>query len=159
MRTAAASTTVLASTKSALVARPHSAECITQSLRVTTAAPASRNSGSEPSSEGPSTTTSKPMLRSTGTALTSTMGAPVMVSSWLRMTARFPPAENTSSAHSSRRKCSSACGMRWQFSAMAVARRKSSVTLSLPRAAARMRSSSCRDTMAHRLQGMCWVLR
>ena len=159
MLTAAASTTVLASTKSALVASPHREELITQSLRVTTAAPASRNSGREPSSAGPRTTTSKPMLRSTGTALTSTMGAPVMVSSWLRIRARFPEAENTSSAHSSRRKCSRDSGMRRQFSAMAVARRSSSVTLSLPRAAARMRSRSFRDTMAQRLQGMCWVLR
>ena len=79
MFTTGASTTVLASTKSALVASPHRALEVTQSGRVTTAAPASRNSGSEPSSEGPSTTTSKPKLRSTGTALTSTMGAPVMV--------------------------------------------------------------------------------
>ena len=159
MFTTGASTTVLASTRSALVASPHRALEVTQSGRVTTAAPASRNSGSEPSSAGPSTTTSKPRLRSTGTALTSTMGAPVMVSSWLRISARRPLAENTSSAHSSRRKCSSACGMRQLCCAMAWARRSSSVTLSLPRAAARTLSSNARDTMAQRLPGRCWVLR
>ena len=52
----------------------------------------------EPPSLGPSTSTSYPMLRSTGTALTSTMGAPVISSTWLIIKARLPWAENASSA-------------------------------------------------------------
>ena len=62
-------------------------------------------------------------------ALTSTIGAPVMVSSWLSTTARLPVAENTSSAHSSRRKCSSACGTQRQFCASWIASRSSSSTV------------------------------
>ena len=44
------------------------------------------------------------------------------------------------------------CAMAWD-------RRSSSVTLSLPRAAARTLSSSARDTMAQLLPGRCRVLR
>ena len=61
-------------------------------------APASRKRCREPPSLGPSTSTSYPMLRSTGTALTSTMGAPVISSTWLIIKARLPWAENASSA-------------------------------------------------------------
>ena len=45
---------------------------------------------------------SYPMLRSTGTALTSTMGAPVMSSRWLMIKTRFPFTDQTSSAQMSR---------------------------------------------------------
>ena len=97
-RTARAMTTVLTMTKSAQRAMPQASETLRQDDRVMTEAPASRKSCREPPSLGPSTSTSYPMLRSTGTALTSTMGAPVISSTWLIIKARLPWAENASSA-------------------------------------------------------------